>query len=74
MVWPAWLWIGTPLKFTLWLLNRFLTWTGVIYVWRRFRSRKHFWAWLVLLNAVSLGGLGLLFFWLHIRLAHGTVL
>lgn len=57
MVWPHWLWIGTPLKFSLWLLNRLATWTGLLYVWRRRRSKRLFWVWLILINAVSLGAL-----------------
>ena len=64
---PAWLWIGTPVKFSLWLANRLATWTGVAYLWRRFRSQRGVWMWLALLNVVSLGGLCLLFFWLHTR-------
>ena len=67
MVWPTWLWIGTPLKFSLWLMNRIATSTGVLYLWRRLRSRRHFWAWFVLVNTVSLGLLVLLFFWIHQR-------
>ena len=67
MIWPSWLWIGSPLKFSLWLVNRLATWTGVIYMWRRFRAQRHVWLWLVLLNLVSLGVLGVVFFWLHTR-------
>ena len=67
MVWPAWLWIGTRLKFSLWLTNRIATWTGIAYFWKRFRSQRFFWWWLVLMNVVSFGGLCLLFFWLHVR-------
>ncbi len=69
MVWPSWLWIGTRLKFLLWLVNRLLTWTGLLYVWRRFRSHRWFWLWFTVINVVSLAGLGLLFFWLHVRWA-----
>ena len=29
--WPAWLWITTPLKLFLYLINRLLTATGVAY-------------------------------------------
>ena len=67
MIWPSWLWIGTPLKFFLWLLNRFATWTGLFYLWKRFRSRRGFWVWFTLINLASLAGLGMLFFWLQMR-------
>ncbi len=70
MVWPAWLWIGTPLKFWLWFVNRLATWTGVAYLWKRFRSQRLFWVWVSLFNIVSLAGLGVLFFWLHARFSH----
>ena len=67
MVWPAWLWIGTRTKVSLWVLNRLATWTGLVYLWRRFRSRprRTFWLWMMVVNLVSLGGLALLFFCLH---------
>ena len=71
MLWPAWLWIGTRQKFVLWLSNRLVTWTGSVYFWRRFRGRQRIWAWLLLINAVSLSALALLFFWLH-HLAPGS--
>ena len=70
MVWPSWLWIGTPLKFFLWLGNRLATWTGSLYFWKRFRTKKAVWAWLFLLNAVSMGSLCGLFFWLYRRAHH----
>lgn len=64
---PPWLWIGTPLKVLLWLGNRCLTWTGLFFLWRRFRSSRGVWLWLLLVNAASLSALALLFFWLHHR-------
>ena len=64
-VWPAWLWIGTPTKVGLWAVNRVATWTGVAYLWKRFRSRRVFWLWMVAVNLVSFGALALLFFCLH---------
>ena len=67
MVWPAWLSITTPLKFSLWLLNRLATWTGVFYFWKRFRAQRGFWIWITLINVVSLSALVLLFFWLYRR-------
>ena len=70
MAWPSWLWIGTPLKFWLWLVNRLTTWTGLFYLWKRFRARRDFWAWVIAINVVSIGLLGLLFFWLHVRSSH----
>ena len=70
MVWPSWLWIGTPLKFSLWALNRIATWTGIAVLWKRLRRQRLFWLWLVLINTASLGVLGLMFFWLHARSAH----
>lgn len=63
--WPAWLLISTPVKFWLWLTNRLLTWSGLWYLWRRFRRRRRFWLWAALLNALSLGTLSLLFLWVH---------
>ncbi len=65
MVWPAWLWVGTRLKFSLWLANRLATWTGLVYLWRRLRSRRWFWLWVALANLVSLGVLVAVFFWLR---------
>ena len=70
ILWPPWLWISTPLKFFLWMGNRVATWTGSHLFWKRFRSRRTVWVWLVLLNIVSLGALGLLFVWLHHRSFH----
>ena len=67
MVWPAWLWVGTRLKFVLWLSNRLATWTGLFFVWRRWRSRRLIWLWLGLLNLVSLGGLLWFFFWRYAK-------
>ena len=67
IVWPSWLWIGSPLKMGLWLVNRLATWTGMFYVWKRFRSTPRFWVWFALINVMSLGAMGLLFFWLHRR-------
>ena len=69
MIWPAWLWIGTPLKFSVWMTNRVATWTGSFYVWKRARTKRRVWMWLLLLNAVSLGALCLFLFWLHGRSA-----
>ena len=71
MLWPSWLWFGTPLKFWLWLVNRLATWTGVFYAWRRFRTQRGFWVWATLANLISWGGLALLFFWLHHRASPG---
>ncbi len=65
--WPAWLWIGTPFKFTLWLINRALTTTGVVYHWRWLRAQRFFWLWMILINIASFGLLALLFYWLHHR-------
>ncbi|PIQ83548.1 MAG: hypothetical protein COV75_06930 [Candidatus Omnitrophica bacterium CG11_big_fil_rev_8_21_14_0_20_63_9] len=62
--WLGWLWIGTPLKFSLWLANRIATWTGLFLFWKRFRSKQGIWWWIMALNTLSLGALGLLFFWL----------
>ena len=70
MIWPSWLWIGTPLKFFLWLSNRVATWTGSLYVWKRLRATRHVWWGLLVLNLVSWGGLCLLFFWLRTRPSH----
>ena len=68
MVWPSWLWLGTPYKVVLWAGNRLATWLGVAYLWRRFRSTRHFWLWIILFNAVSFGLLALLFYWLREKL------
>ena len=70
MVWPSWLWIGTRLKLSLWLANRLATWTGLVYLWRRLRSRRLFWLWVIIVNLISLGALAFLFLWLH-RLSLG---
>ena len=70
MVWPSWLWIGTPLKFFLWLGNRLATWTGSFFLWKRWRARRRVWLWLILVNLMSFGALGVLFFWLHTRSRH----
>ena len=70
MAWPAWLWIGTRLKFGVWLSNRVATWVGSFYVWTRVNSRRKRWWWLAALNAVSLGALVLVLFWLHRRSVH----
>ena len=67
MIWPSWLWIGTPLKVGLWVVNRLATWTGLVYLWKRFRARRLFWVYVLLINTVSLGVLGIVFFWLHAR-------
>ena len=67
MVWPSWLWIGTPLKFWVWFVNRLATWTGALWFWKRFRTRRILWLLLILLNVASLSGLCLIFFWLHAR-------
>ena len=65
MLWPSWLWIGTPLKFFLWAANRLATGTGLLYLWKRSQVKRRFWMWMILINLVSLGGLILLFFWLR---------
>lgn len=70
MVWPSWLWVGTPLKFFLWLGNRCATWIGSFVLWRRWRERRRVWLRLFVINLLSLGGLSLVFFWLHIRASH----
>ena len=74
MAWPSWLWVGTPLKFFLWLGNRCVTWIGSLVLWRRWRDRRRVWLRLWCINLLSLGGLGLIFFWLHIRAAHSHAL
>ena len=65
MVWPAWLWVGTRLKLSLWLANRLATGTSLLYLGRRLRSRRFFWLWFILINVCSLSLLALLFFWLR---------
>lgn len=64
MLGPLTLWIGTPLKLFLWVINRLATWTGLLYLWRRLRSRRRFWTWFIIINVASLGSLGLLVCWL----------
>ena len=63
MLWPSWLWITTPVKFSIWLCNRIATWCGQFYLWKRIRSKRVFWV--VLINLCSLGILVLVFFWLR---------
>ena len=67
MMLPPWLWIGTPLKFFLWLGNRLATWTGSWMLWKQQRSKRRLIVGLVILNAVSFGILGAVFFWLHLH-------
>ena len=67
MAWPAWLWIGTRVKFFLWAANRLTTWAGSFVFWKPYRSRRGIWVWLMLLNLLSLSALALLFYWLYAR-------
>ena len=64
IVLPAWLWIGSRLKASLWLLNRLATWTGLAYLWKRRPSSqgRSFWVRATIINLLSLGGLILLFY------------
>ncbi|MBI4597928.1 MAG: hypothetical protein HY737_05960 [Candidatus Omnitrophica bacterium] len=65
---PAWLWITSPLKLALWCFARAATWGGTAFLWKRHRrARQHFWVRLLVLNAVSIGILVGVFFWLHHR-------
>ena len=70
MIWPAWLWIGTPVKFATWLVNRLATWSGSFYLWKRLRSHRFFWLWFVVINTVSMGMLVAALFWLHHHFSH----
>jgi hypothetical protein len=49
--------IGSPLKLAIWAVNRLLTWTGLLVVWRRLKGvpdrPRRFLVWLVALNAAS---------------------
>ncbi len=65
MLWPAWLGIASPLKLSLWVVNRCATWTGAFRIWKRRATVRRWWVWLVALNAVSLAALVLLFVILH---------
>ena len=67
--WPSWLWIGTRVKFFLWAGNRVTTWAGSFLFWKRYRTRRGIWLWLMFLNLLSLSALLLLFYWLHVRAA-----
>ena len=70
MLWSSWfVWVGrlTPMKFFLWLGNRVTTWLGMFHVWKRFRSRRLIWVWLLLMNAASFGVLVFVFVWLKHR-------
>ena len=70
---PAWLWLGTRLKFVSWLGNRMVTWAGSLVIWKRFRAKKRWlWAGLLILNAVSLSLL-IGFFWFLAHRAASTV-
>ena len=75
MLWPAWLNLGTPLKFSLWLGNRLATWTGMALVWKRQRAKRSFrlWLWLMAGNAVSFIALAGALFWLAHRPARGPL-
>ena len=64
MLWHAvTFWLGSPLKAMLWLGNRLATWTGLFFLWKRFRESRFVWVWLFLINAVSIGGLVMLLRW-----------
>ena len=67
MTWPAWLWLGSRLKLSLWLGNRIATWTGLYYFWKRFRARRDFWVWCLVINLVSLAVLGGVLYWIWLR-------
>ena len=70
MIWPHWLWIGTPAKFWIWLSNRAATGLGSFVLWKRnrsARSARRLWAQILLLNLVSWGALILIFLWLRGR-------
>ena len=69
MIWPAWLSLTSPLKFSVWVVNRLATWTGGFFLWKRWRARRRVWVWLTLVNLVSLSGLCLVLFWLYKRAA-----
>lgn len=63
--WPAWLWIGKPLTLLLWLANRMVTWTGLVLFWKRCRTQRGVWLWIMAINALSLGALGVVLFLLR---------
>ena len=65
MAWPAWLWIGTRLKFSVWLANRAATSTSLLVLWKRLKSRRRFWFYFVLINLCSISVLVLILFWLR---------
>lgn len=69
MPWPAWLLIGSPVKLSVWVVNRLATWTSGLYLWKRHRGRRRVWPWLILLQAASLGVLAVVFRWLAWRSA-----
>ena len=64
MIWPSWFaWVArlAPWKVVLWFGNRITTWVGLFHLWRRFRTRRFVWVWLLLVNAASLSLLVVLF-------------
>ena len=67
MVWPVWLGISSPVKLLLWVGNRLATWTGLFFLWKRWRESRFVWMWLIIVNAISFGGLCFLLFWFHVR-------
>ena len=67
MIWPHWLWIGTPVKFWIWLSSRVTAGLGSFVLWKRHRSGRRLWARILLLNLLSWGALILVFLWLYRR-------
>ena len=64
MIWApffSWFWGLTPFKALLWLGNRIATWFGMFHFWKRFRSQRLVWVWLLLINAASFGVLIVVF-------------
>jgi len=61
--WPAWLVLNTTAKWWAFWTNRTLTWSGFYAMRKKLRAMKLWWAWLLLVNLLSLGALALLFLW-----------
>lgn len=71
MMGPWAFFLGSPLKVGLWIGNRLVTWTGLLYVWRRVANGPQRWrtflVWATWINPLSLGVLAGLWYYLLAR-------
>ncbi|HEX9780442.1 MAG TPA: hypothetical protein VGB20_04430 [bacterium] len=62
---PWLFWFSTPKAMSVFLAHRAATWTGGVYLWRRFRRHPWCWGMAALLNLQSAAALALLWRGLH---------